>query len=140
MQGFGDLFSQNPGQAVIDAATPGFERQLGRAQDEQREFGGPRFAAESGRQNRLLTENALQDFNLFQQQTLQQGLNTQLGALGAAGQFGLGLSAQDMQMLMAALGAGGAFSGPAITQHGGFWNDIAGAAGSLGGAAIGKWG
>lgn len=127
------LFQGNPGSVVNRLAEPGFERQLARAQGEQREFGGPRFAAESGRQNRLLTESALQDFNLFQAQNLQAGQNTQLAAMAQR----LGFLAP---LLQAGLAGGGAFSGPAITQDPGSRGDILGAAGSVAGFLPGIFG
>lgn len=123
--------SQNPGQQVINAAEPGFQRQL----QWIRENAPSRWnSAVAGEQTR-----ALQDWNLFQNQVLQQGLQTQLGALNAAGQFGLGTSGQDLQMLMAALTAGGAFSGPAITQDPGFFGSLIQAGGTVAGAAPWNW-
>ena len=121
------IFQGNPGEAVIRAAEPAFQRNLAEAQATQREFGGPRFAAESGRQNRLLTERALQDFNLFQAQVLQQGQQTQLAQM--AQQYGF-----MAPLIQAALSAGGAYSGPAITQDPGSRADILGAVGSFAGA------
>ena len=122
-----DQFVGNPGEVVNRMAQPGFDRNLARAQQEQREFGGPRFAAESGRQNRLLTENALNDFNLFQAQNLQAGQNTQLQYMAQQ----LGFMGP---LIQAALSGGGAFSGPAITQNPGTRNEFIGAAGTIAGS------
>jgi hypothetical protein len=120
------LFQGNPGVSVNRLAEPIFQRNLEFAQDTQREFGGPRFSAEAGRQNRLLAERALQDFNLFQQQNLQAGQNTALAAnaqrLGFLG-----------PLLQQGLVAGGAGSPPVFTQNPGSRADILGAVGAVGG-------
>ena len=94
------------GAKVIEAAQPIFQRNLSQALQTQREFGGPRFASESGRQARQMSEQALQDFNLFQQNVLESGLQRQLGAaqLGVQQQLGRrGLELQQQQQMQSGL-------------------------------------
>jgi hypothetical protein len=85
------------GANVIGAAQPVFQRNLQQSLQRQREFGGPRFASESGRQARQLESESLQDFNLFQQNVLESGLNRQLGAAQLGVQQSLGRRGLDLQ-------------------------------------------
>lgn len=117
------LQQQDPGQGVINAALPGFQENLQRGADVLRQS-GPRFASNTERLVGEQSRGALQDFNLFQQQVLEQGQNRQLQALLGAGQFSLGQQGQQLSallpLLQTALGAGGAQSGPVLTQNPGF--------------------
>lgn len=161
----GQFLAQNPGQSVINAAQPIFQRNLSNVAATIREQ-GPRFAASSQRQVGLAGERALQDFNLFQQQVLEQGQQRQLAAaqalgglgqgaaqigLGALGQAGrlnldqlLGQGQLNQQGILGALGLLfpgllGAGVGPAVIEPGsqGLLPGLLGAAGTVGGAFIG---
>ena len=158
-----------PGMDVVNAANPIFQQNLTDALARQRQFGGPRFAAESGRQSRELEQRSLQDFNLFQQQVFEAGRQRQLqaagvlGALGggadtsrlgvtqgagnfALGEQGLNLQSQQMQqalmqfLLGAGFTAGGANAAPVITQSPGFFGNLMGAIGGIGGLIPGLGG
>lgn len=117
------LQNRAPGQGVITAALPGFQENLQRGADILRQS-GPRFASTTERLVGEQGRRSLQDFNLFQQQVLEQGRNRQLQALFGAGQFSLGGQGQQLSallpLLQTALGAGGAASGPVITESPGF--------------------
>jgi len=125
------LMGQNTGQDVIAAAEPVFQRQLQFIREQAPSRFNTAFMGEQGR--------ALQDFNLFQQQVLESGLNRQLAATQGAGQFGLGLSGMDLQQLMAALGAGGAFSAPGVVNDPGWFGQILNAGATVAGAAPWNW-
>jgi len=120
----GMLQNNQPGQGVITAALPGFQENLQRSADILRQS-GPRFASTTERLVGEQSRQSLQDFNLFQQQVLEQGRNRQLQALFGAGQFALGGQGQQLSallpLLQTALGAGGAGSGPVITEDPGFF-------------------
>lgn len=112
-----------PGQDILDAASPIFERNLQRSSDLLRQS-GPRFASNT---ERLVAEQgtqAVQDFNLFSQQVLEQGRNRQLQALLGASQFSSQNRQQNLQLLLPLLQqgliSGGASSAPVITQDPGF--------------------
>lgn len=115
----------NPGQGVVDAYQPIFQRNLALAQDT-----GPRFS--SG--NAMLRGQALNDYNMFAQQALQQGYQTQLqGALAGQGQ-----ELQTLMPLLQALFTGGGINAQAAYNvQPGFGQQLLGLAGSLGGAALG---
>jgi len=118
------LQNQAPGQGVITAALPGFQENLQRSADILRQS-GPRFASTTERLVGEQSRRSLQDFNLFQQQVLEQGRNRQLQGLLGAGRFALGGQGQQLSallpLLQTALGAGGAASGPVITEDPGFF-------------------
>lgn len=69
-----NLLTQNPGQGMLDALKPSFDRNLAQANQQ-----GGRFA--SG--NAILRSRALDDFNLLGAQALQQGHNQQLQGVDA---------------------------------------------------------
>ena len=107
-QSLGGIFQQNPGQGVIDALTPIFDRNLSRGLGELRNTAPSVFNSGLGLEGTDLTARALQDFNLTAAQALQQGVGQQiqggqlLGSLaGQAGQnpFGraLGLAGLNSQ-------------------------------------------
>jgi hypothetical protein len=147
---------------VLNAAQPIFDRNLAEALATQREA-GPRFASTAMRESGRLQQGALQDFNLFAQQTLESGRQrqlqaqlgaasalgglaggvdqTRLGGMQAAGQFGLGISQQQLAALMPLLqqlfNAGGLNSAPGFVQQPGALGQIAGLAGAVGGLATG---
>lgn len=111
------------GQGLIKSAQPIFDRNLESALRLNREFGGPsRFNSAVGRQATDLSQKALGDFNLFQQQVLENARGRQLqalmGALGGASQFALGQSAQQLPILQQLLGQsfGAGIGAPVITQ------------------------
>jgi hypothetical protein len=153
-----------PGMDVVNAANPIFQQNLGDALARQRQFGGPRFAAESGRQSRELEQRSLQDFNLFQQQVFESGRQRQLQAAGVLGQLGggadasrlgiaqgaggfalgeqqLNLQSQQMQqalmqmLLTQAFTAGGFNAAPIISQNPGFFQELMKGFGSAGALA-----
>lgn len=76
-----NLLTQKPGQGIIDAAQPGFDRNLAAANQT-----GARF----GSNNAILRSRAVDDFNMLSANAAQQGINQQLAAAQ-----GLGTLAQD---------------------------------------------
>ena len=171
---FTDMGAFNQGQQVVNAALPIFQQNLRGAQGALASGAPGRFSTAFEAQGNDLSRNALNDFNLFQQNTLMQGLGLQnqqqqaalnfmLGAgglqqqgqLGAgsllgqlagqagmnpfqralgAGQFGAGLTDQQINPLLQLLLGGMNFAKPApndtvVSQGGG------GLGGFLGGAA-----
>ena len=76
-----NLLTQKPGQGIIDAAQPGFDRNLALANQE-----GARF----GSNNAILRSRAVDDFNVLSANAAQQGINQQLAA-----SQGLGVLAND---------------------------------------------
>lgn len=147
---------QTPGMDVLSAAQPIFDRNLAQGTAAINEM-GPRFASANLRERGNLAQGALQDFNLFSQQVLESGRNRQvqsamaadqsrLGGMQAAGQFGLGQSAQDLQfqgmsmqnlqfLLSQMFGAGGFQSAPGFVQNPGTFDQLIRAAGSIGAVA-----
>lgn len=67
----GNILGSNPGQPVIDALQPSFQRNLAEANQQ-----GGRF----GTANAVLRSRALDDFNLLGAQAAQQGVNQQMQA------------------------------------------------------------
>jgi len=148
-----------PGMDILNAYQPVYQQNLNQAQQQQRQFGGPRFASESGRRAQELSERSLNDYNLFAQQVMEAGRQRQLQAAGMLGQLGGGadqsrlgimqgagnfsLAEQQamlplMQMLLGSIfTAGGANASPVITQNPGTFGNIMGGIGALGGLATG---
>lgn len=142
-----------PGMDVVNAANPIFQQNLGDALSRQRQFGGPRFAAESGRQSRELEQRSLQDFNLFQQQVMEAGRQRQLQAAGVLGGLGGGADTSRLGLMQGAGGfalaeqqammpllqmllgsiftAGGVNASPVVTQNPGFFQNLMQAAGTV---------
>jgi hypothetical protein len=117
------------GQQVLDAAQPIFQRNLQTALGLQREQ-GPRFSSGQDLLGMQTSQRALQDFNLFSQDVLQRGQQTQLQALAA--QQGA------LAPLLAALFKSGGFdSGPIYNVSPGLGQQLLGLAGQVGGAALG---
>lgn len=83
------LLNKTPGQDVLAAATPIFNRNLQQGADTLRQA-GPRFASNTERLVGQQGQQAMQDFNLFSQQVMQQGINQQLQGAGILGQLGQG--------------------------------------------------
>lgn len=75
------LASSNPGQAVMDALNPSFQRNLATANQ-----AGGRF----GSGNALMRGQAVENFNLQSAQALQRGVDQQTTAANALGQIGIG--------------------------------------------------
>lgn len=67
----------NPGQQVIDAARPQFDRNLMQANTQLANSIPGRFSSAFAGQSNDLNAKALQDFNMFQAQALQQGQQMQ---------------------------------------------------------------
>jgi hypothetical protein len=127
-----DRFS---GQGVLDAAQPLFQRNLADALATQREA-GPRFASGQNVLAGQTSERALQDFNLFSQNVLQQGQNTALQALAGAQNFG-GQQQELLSQLLSALFTGGGINAPAQFQRTpGFLESVL----PLAGTALGTFG
>ena len=96
------LTSGEAGGDILPAAQRVHQQNLDRALQTQREFGGPRFAMESGRQASDLQQRALNEFNLFTGQLLEgQAQRRQAGVLGAGqlalGQGQLGMAGQQLR-------------------------------------------
>jgi hypothetical protein len=153
-----NILNGKPGQGVIDALQPTFERNLASANQQ-----GGRF----GSSNAILRSRALEDFNLLGAQAAQQGQQSQLQAAqvlsllaNSAGQnpfqrlqgaYGIGQAdAQQadletqrrLQIMMALLGSaqGAAFNIPFVQQtpyQPPFWQQLLGAAAPIAGAAAG---
>jgi hypothetical protein len=102
------------GEGMLSAMEPLFQRNLEQTLRMNREFGGPsRFNTAVGDAGVELSQRALQDYNLFQQQALEQARGRQLQAVmgigGLAGQSSAQQQALLQQILGGAMSAGGAF-------------------------------
>lgn len=149
----GQLGGGVPGGHIVNAALPIFQRNLQLGADTLRQA-GPRFASGTEHLVAQQGQQAMQDFNLFAEQSLLKGREQALQEILGGGQLdlqrqGLNLSAI-MPLLQTALTAGGATSAPIINQSKGFLQGtllpILGTAaqigatagfGPLGGAAVG---
>lgn len=135
---FQQLLSTQPGGDVIAAAQPVFQRNLTEGLARQRNV-GPRFARSAGEQSRLLETNALQDFNLFMQNVLESGLQRQLSATQAAGNFALGQQQTNQnaflpilqQLLSTVIKGSGVEQPPTLEQKPGTLQNILGIVGSV---------
>ena len=111
-----ELLGGSPGKGILDALTPLFSRNLGEANANLAQFGGPRFASQTLNAQRQLSERALGDFNLFGQQVMENAVGRNLGflqnLLGQAGQYSLGQQGQQGQLLAQLLS--GAFTGGGV--------------------------
>ena len=117
------------GQQVLDAAQPIFQRNLQNALSFQREQ-GPRFSSGQDLLGMQTSQRALQDFNLFAQDVLQRGQQTQLQALAA--------QQNALAPLLATLFKSGGFdSGPIYNVSPGFGQQMLGLAGTAAGAFLG---
>lgn len=116
------------GQEVLSAAQPVFQQNLSDALGLQRE-GGARFSSGQNLLAQQTSDRALNDFNLFSKNVLQQGQQTQLQALAAQ---------QNMLLpLLQALFQGGGFNtDPAYQQSGGGLGRLLG---GIGGTALGSF-
>lgn len=149
-------------QQVIGAAQPIFQQNLDFAQGQLQNAAPGRFSSAFVNQGIDLGSRALQDFNLFQQQALQQGQQTGLQAAGllgnlasqagqqpfqrmlGAGQLGAQISQQQISPLLSIMQGGLQFGHPAARQPivgegGGVIEGDAGdvLTGALGGAGTG---
>ncbi len=126
-------FDQFSGQANLDAYQPIFQRGLQDAIALNREQ-GPRFASGQGLLGMQTTQRALQDYNSFAQNVLQQGQATKLQAMLGAGQQ----QGQLLQQLLAALFTGGGINAaPIYQQTPGLGQQLLSLGGTLGGALLG---
>ena len=148
---------QGFGQDILGAAQPIFQRNLQLGADTLRQT-GPRFASNTERLVGQQGQQAMQDFNLFSQNVLESGRARQLQALstlgqlggsadaglssllGTAGQFSLGQSGQQNQLLSQLLGSSFNLGtgAPIITQQQPWWqqalnvgSQVAGIAGTF---------
>ena len=125
------LLSRNPGQGVLDATTPIFQRNLQQGADTLRQA-GPRFASNTERLVGQQGQQAMQDFNLFSQQVMQEGINQQLGGLTGASNFALGEQANQLgflgplfqQMFDTSFTAGGMTQLGTVTQAQPWWQQL----------------
>lgn len=85
------LASSNPGQGVVQALDPSYQRNLAAANQQGGRFG-------SG--NAILHSRALDDYNLAAQQAMQRGVDQQTAAASALGQLGLGGDSLRLQGLL----------------------------------------
>lgn len=137
-----NLVSNTPGQGVLDAAQPIFQRNMQLGADTLRQA-GPRFASNTERLVGEQGNRAMQDFNLFSQQVMQEGINQQLAGAGLAGQVGLGQQSNELgfmgpllqQMLGTTFGAGGLTQQPTLQQQKPWWQQALGVAGTVGSLA-----
>lgn len=93
----------DPGADVLGAAQPIFQRNLQLGADTLRQS-GPRFASNTERLVGEQGRQAVQDFNLFSQNVIENALGRQLTAAGTLGQLG---GAADQATLAGLTGAGG---------------------------------
>jgi hypothetical protein len=91
-----------PGQGVLNAASPIFQRNLQQGADILRQS-GPRFNSNTERLVADQSGKAMQDFNLFTQNVMESGLQRQIGAAGTLGQLAQGV---DQNQLAGLQGAG----------------------------------
>lgn len=90
LQGLIQGGGQQAAQQVIDAAQPRFQENLETGIAEFMSQTPSTFNTAAGVGAGDIAESALRDFNLFQQQALQQGQQTALGAAGQLGQLAQG--------------------------------------------------
>lgn len=121
----------NSGGQVVDAAQPIFQQNLQAAQGNLNSSAPGRFSTAFAGQGIGLAQNALQDFNLFQAQALQQGQQNQLAAGGllneiansqinnllGAGQFGLAQNMAGIDPFVSLLGIGAGFGRPSPMEN-----------------------
>lgn len=126
-------FDQFGGEGVLQAYQPIFQRNLQDALGLQREQ-GPRFSSGQGLLGMQTSQRALQDFNAFAQNVLQQGQQTKLQAMLGQGQQ----QGQLLQQLLGALFTGGGINAaPIYQQSPGLGQQLLSLGGTLGGAALG---
>lgn len=87
---YGDIGAMNPAFGQLAAMTPIFDRNLSRANSELNNLAPGRFSSAFVQQGQDLASTALQDYNLFAQQALQQGQQLQLQQQQANQNFMLG--------------------------------------------------
>lgn len=91
------ILGSNPGQGIMDALQPRFDRNLAQANQQ-----GGRF----GSANAILRSNALNDFNLLGAQAAQQGQQAQLQAAQILGMLGGQAGQNPFQRMLGAYGVG----------------------------------
>ncbi len=89
------IAGSNPGQGVVQALDPSYQRNLAAANQQGGRFG-------SG--NAILRSRALDDYNLAAQNALQRGVDQQTTAANALGQLGLGGDQLRLQGLLGGQG------------------------------------
>lgn len=96
------ILGGNPGQGVIDALQPTFERNLASANQT-----GARF----GSANAVLRSRALDDFNLLAANAAQQGVNQQISASQALGMLAQAAGQNPFERAQGAFGVGSQLAG-----------------------------
>jgi hypothetical protein len=126
-------FDQFGGEGVLQAYQPIFQRNLQDALATQREQ-GPRFSSGQDLLGMQTSQRALQDYNAFAQNVLQQGQQTKLQAMLGQGQ----LQGQLLQQLLGALFTGGGINAaPIYNVQPGMGQQLLGLAGTIGGGLAG---
>jgi hypothetical protein len=126
-------FDQFGGEATLKAYQPVFQQNLGDAIAANREQ-GPRFSSGQDLLGMQTSQRALQDYNAFAQNVLQQGQQTKLQAMLGQGQ----LQGNILQQLLSTLFTGGGMNAaPIYNMSPGIGQQLLGLAGTLGGAALG---
>lgn len=130
VQALSSILGGNAGQQVVDAAQPVFNQNLQNALGMLNSSSPGRFSTAANQQGVGLAQQALQDFNLFSAQALQQGQDQQIAA--AAG---------ILNPFTSILGLGTGFAQPAplesVVQPGG--GGFGGFLGGLAGTALGSF-
>lgn len=114
---FASMGAVNPGQQVVDAAQTKFNQNLQRANTQLSQAAPSRFSSAFTQQGIDLNASALNDFNLFAAQALQEGqalqnqqqqqaLNFMLGARGLSQDFALGARGLQQDAVNANMQAG----------------------------------
>lgn len=96
------ILGGNPGQGVISALQPTFERNLASANQQ-----GARF----GSANAVLRSRALDDFNLLAANAAQQGVNQQISASQALGMLAQAAGQNPFERAQGAFGVGSQLAG-----------------------------
>jgi len=110
---FGDLGAVNRAEQVLQAAQPLFQQNLQGALGSLASSAPNRFSTTFQAQGQGLAQQALRDFNLFAQQTMQQGLQQQLQERQTALNFLLGGQQLAQQGQLAAASLLGQLAGQA---------------------------
>lgn len=97
-----NILGSNPGQPVIDALQPTFERNLASANQQ-----GARF----GSANAVLRSRALDDFNLLAANAAQQGVSQQINATQALGMLSQAAGQNPFDRAQGAFQTGSQFAG-----------------------------
>lgn len=123
---FSQMGHTNPGQSVVDAATPVFNRNLRLANAQLANTAPGRFSTAFDQQGIGLNQQALQDFNLFVAQQLAQGEQLRAQQQQQALQFMLGAGQLQQQGQLGAAQLMGQLAGQAGAAQRGALTDYAG--------------